>query len=147
MGNTLHAYLKKLRGDRSILLLKPSTYKTPLRYFLAIVCGYCIDFAIYAAFVAFGISVYWANAAGFCVGSVVNVMLIREFVFQDSRFRLSTDLQLSFASNGLMFGFGMGMLWVLVELAAMNPYGAKLLTNGTTFFVNYMIRAVFFRKK
>jgi putative flippase GtrA len=139
--------LKKSKGDHSILLLKPSTYKTPLRYFFSVVCGYCVDFAIYATVVAFGISVYWANAAAFCVGSVVNVVLIREFVFRDSRFRLSTDLQLSFASNGLMFGFGMGMLWVLVELAGMNLYGAKLLTNGTTFFANYVIRAAFFRRK
>ena len=130
-----------------MLLLKPSTYKTPLRYFLAVVGGYCIDFAIYAALVKFGVSVYWANTAGFCVGSVVNVILIREFVFTDSRFRLGTDLRLSFASNALIFMLGMEILWGLVELAAMNPYGAKLLTNGTTFVANYVIRAFFFRKK
>ena len=112
-----------------------------------VICGYCIDFAIYAALVSVGVSVYWANAAGFCVGSVVNIILIREFVFQDSRFSLTTDLQLSFASNSVMFALGMVVLWALVELSAMNPYGAKLLTNGTTFVGNYVIRAVFFRKK
>jgi putative flippase GtrA len=139
--------LKKLKDGLSILLQKPSTYKAPLRYFLAVVCGYCIDFAIYAALVKFGASVYWSNAAGFCVGSVVNTILIRKFVFQESRFSLSTDLQLSFASNALMFVLGMMVLWGLVELVAMNPYGAKLLTNGTTFVANYVIRAVYFRKK
>jgi len=46
-----------------------------------------------------------------------------------------------------MFALGMAVLWTLVELSAMNPYGAKLLTNGTTFVVNFVIRAVFFRKK
>lgn len=126
------------------MLLKLSTYKTPLRYFLVVICGYCIDFAIYAVLVSVGISVYWANAAGFCVGSVVNTILIREFVFHDSRFSLATDLQLSFASNALMFTLGMVLLWGLVEVSAMNPYGAKLVTNGTTFVVNYVIRAVFF---
>lgn len=139
--------MKKSKDGRSILLLKPSTYKTPLRYFLAVVCGYLIDFAIYSAFVLFGVSVYWANTAGFCVGATVNVILIRQFVFPDSRFRLSTDLQLSFVSNGLMFGFGMGILWVFVELGSINPFIAKLLTNGTTFLVNYMIRSAFFRRK
>lgn len=129
------------------MLLKLSTYKTPFCYFLAVVCGYCIDFAIYAALVALGVSVYWANAAGFCVGSVVNTVLIREFVFHDSRFSLMTDLQLSLASNTLMFAMGMTLLWGLVELSAMNPYGAKLLTNGTTFFANYALRASFFRKR
>lgn len=112
-----------------------------------VVCGYCIDFAIYAALVSAGVSVYWANAAGFCVGSAVNTILIREFVFQDSRFSLTTDLQLSFTSNTVMFALGMVMLWGLVELSKMNPYGAKLVTNGTTFIANYVIRTVFFRKK
>ena len=126
---------------------KPSTFKTPLRYFLAIVFGYCIDFAIYAVLVAFGVSVYLANTAGFCVGSIVNVILIRAFVFRDNRFRLSIDLQLSFASNSLIFGLGMGILWLLVGLAAMNPYYAKLLTNGATFSINYIIRTVYFREK
>ena len=129
------------------MLLKPSTYNKPLRYFLAVVCGYCIDFAIYASLVGIGVSVYWANTAGFCVGSVVNTILIREFVFQESRFSLATDLKLSFISNALMFALGMMLLWGLVELSKMNPYGAKLLTNGTTFIVNYAVRAVFFRKK
>jgi putative flippase GtrA len=114
---------------------------------LAVVCGYFIDFFIYSVLVSFDISIYWANAAGFCVGSVVNTVLIREFVFTDSKFSLATDLQLSFVSNALMFALGMAILWVLVELNGMNPYGAKLLTNGTTFVANYVIRAEFFRKK
>jgi putative flippase GtrA len=97
--------------------------------------------------VKFGVSVYWANAAGFGVGSIANVLLIREFVFKDSRFRLVTDLQLSFASNALIFGLGMSMLWLFIEVEQMGPYSAKLLTNGVTFGINYAIRVVFFRKK
>jgi putative flippase GtrA len=112
-----------------------------------VVCGYCLDFAIYAALVSIGVSVYWANATGFCVGSLVNTIMIREFVFRESRFSVATDLQLSFISNALIFLLGMGLLWVLVELSSINPYGAKLLANGITFVINYIIRAVFFRNK
>ncbi len=112
-----------------------------------VVCGYCIDFAIYAALVSVGVSVYWANAAGFCIGSVVNTILIREFVFQDNRFSLMADLQLSFVSNSVMFALGMTMLYGLIELGGINPYGAKLMTNGTTYVLNYVIRVIFFRKK
>lgn len=126
---------------------KLSTYKAPLRYFLVVLCGYCVDFAIYAALVNIGVTIYWSNAVGFCIGSIVNTILIREFVFRDSRFSLATDLQLSFASNIVMFTLGMAVLWILVGIGAMNPYAAKLLTNGTTFAANYIIRAVFFRKK
>ena len=139
--------MKKLKDGHFTLLLNPSTYKAPIRYFLAVTIGFCVDFAIYATLVTFDVSVYLANTAGFCVGLTVNVILIRKLVFPNSRFQFFTDLQLSFASSGLMFVFGMGMLWVLVELVDMNIYGAKLLTNGTTFFANYIIRAVFFRNK
>lgn len=94
-----------------------------------------------------GVSVYWANAAGFCVGAIVNVILIRAFVFPNSRFRLGEDVLLTVAANGAMLGLGTGMLWVLVDSLSVNPYGAKLLTNGATFVLNYVTRAVFFRKK
>ena len=112
-----------------------------------VVFGYCIDFAIYVALVSFGVSVYWANAAGFCFGSMVNTILIREFVFQENRFSLIADLYLSFVSNSVMFALGMTLLYGLIELGGINPYGAKLTTNVTTYVVNYVIRAVFFRKK
>ena len=94
-----------------------------------------------------GVSVYWANAAGFCVGAIINVILIRAFVFPDSRFRLGQDVLLTVAANGAMLGFGMGVLWMLVDALHVNLYWAKLLTNGVTFVLNYVTRSVFFRKK
>ncbi len=126
---------------------KLSTYKSPFRYFLVVLCGYCVDFSIYAALVNIGVTIFWSNAVGFCVGSIVNTILIREFVFRDSRFSLVTDLQLSFGSNTVIFALGMAVLWIFVEIGAINPYVAKLLTNSTTLTVNYIIRIIIFRKK
>lgn len=91
-------------------------------------------------------SIYLANGAGFLVGMTVNVILVRKLVFPDSRFRLIHDLQLSLISNGLMFLVGMGLLWLLVESLSLNVYLAKVLTNGATFLINFVIRAVYFRK-
>ena len=139
--------MKKSRDGRSTLLLRPSTYSDLSRYFLAVVSGFCVDFLIYAAIVVLGHSVYLANLAGFCVGTVINVVLIRVFVFPDSRFRLAADISLTFAANGAMLVLGMGALWLLVEVALVNPYWAKLLTNGTTFALNFITRTVIFRNK
>jgi len=122
-------------------------YKTPLRYLIVTTCGFWVDFSFYVAMVAMGVSIYWANAAGFCVGAVLNVLLIRKFVFTDSRFKLSADLPLTLVVNGAMLGVGMVLLWVFVDSLSINPYGAKLLANGITFILNYVIRVVFFRKK
>jgi len=118
-----------------------------LRYLIVATFGFCIDFLLYIALVAMGVSIYWANACGFCVGAAANVLLIRRFVFPDSRFRLSTDLPLTLAANGAMLGVGTGLLWVLVDALAVNPYAAKLAANGATFMLNYVTRTVFFRKK
>ena len=62
-------------------------------------------------------------------------------------FPLLLTLQLLFASNTLMLALGKAILWGLVELIAMNSYGAKLLANGTTFVANYAVRAALFRRK
>jgi putative flippase GtrA len=129
------------------LLLKLSTYKTPLRYFIVAACCFCIDFAIYAVLVAHAVSVYLANFVGFCIGVPLSVILIRAFVFPVSRFTLGKDVILAFVANGTMLAVGMGMLWVLVDWVLINPYWAKLLTNFTTFILNYVTRAIFFSKK
>lgn len=139
--------MKKARGDRFIWWRKPSIFDTPLRYFGAILCGYAVDFAVYAVLVAATLSIYAANTAAFCMGCCINVLLVRRFVFTDSRFALLTDVQLSLLANGLMFLLGMGLLWALTTLALINPYAAKLLGNAITFCLNYAVRALFFRKK
>jgi putative flippase GtrA len=127
--------------------MKLLTFNGPLRYLIVVICGYGVDFIVYSALITMAMSIYWANAVGFCVGTVVNILLIRKFVFPNSRFKLKADLLLTFVINGLMLGVGMCLLWVLVNLVLINPYGAKLLANGVTFTLNYIIRAVFFRKK
>lgn len=106
-----------------------------------------MDFALYATMVTWGESVYLSNLVAFCVGTVINVFLIRRFVFPDSRFEFGADLLLTIVANGTMLGVGMGVLWVLVEGLSMNPYLAKLVANGLTFVLNYATRATFFRVK
>lgn len=95
--------------------------------------------------VAWGESVYISNFVAFCVGTALNVLLIRRFVFPDSRFEFGTDLLLTILANGTMLAIGMGLLWVLVEGLAMNPNLAKLIANGLTFALNYVTRTTFFR--
>lgn len=127
--------------------LKQLTFSAPLRYLAVAGCGFTVDFLIYAALVASGASVYWANFAGFCIGAVVNVLLIRRFVFTNSRFSLTKDILLTFMANGGMLIFGTVLLWLLVVIVSANPYGAKLAVNGITFVMNYATRAIFFRRR
>jgi putative flippase GtrA len=118
-----------------------------LRYFLVVSGGFAVDFALYAALVSIGQSVYTANFAGFSLGAAFNVLLIRRFVFPSSRFNFGADLLLTLLTNGTMLGVGMGLLWVLVGGLGLNPYLAKLAANGLTFVLNYATRAIFFTVK
>ena len=109
--------------------------------------GFSLDFLIYAILFSIGISVYWSNAAGFCVGAIFNLILIRTFVFKESRFSLRRDLFLTVTLNGAMLGIGNALLLILIDIVQINPFWAKLFTNSLTFILNYFTRDVFFRKK
>lgn len=119
----------------------------PLRYFAVALCGFSVDFVFYATIVAMGGSAYLANAAGFCIGAMINVILIRTFVFPDSRFRMGQDILLTILANGAMLGVGMVVLWIQIDVLSVNLYWAKLVTNGLTFVLNYATRSIFFRKE
>jgi putative flippase GtrA len=89
--------------------------------------------------------VYVANGISFSIGAALTVVLIRAFVFRDSRFQLGADVLLTFVTNGTMLMVGMAFLWFLVDVIAINPYWAKLLTNALTFVVNYFVRVNVFK--
>lgn len=109
-------------------------------------CGYVADFAIYTALIAIECSPYFSNSVGFCVGTIINVALIRAYVFPVSRFPFVQDVLLTFMANGAMFFLGMCMLWILIDAFNTNLYLSKLLANGLTFVLNYATRSIFFRK-
>lgn len=117
------------------------------KYFAVVLCGYVLDFSIYALLIYFDWPIYKANFFGFIVGVFINVILIRIFVFPDSRFSIGIDLGLSVLALGLMFIVGMLILWILVDVFGFHPYGSKLFANGLTFMLNYIFRLVFFSLK
>lgn len=88
---------------------------------------------------------YIANVVGFFVGITINVTLIRKYVFRENKFSYKNDIALSIFANGATLGIGMMILWALVELIQINPYIAKIATNGITFMINYFVRLIFFR--
>lgn len=120
-------------------------YKAPLTYFGVVLVGYAVDFSVFSLLVALGVWLVLANSVAFVAGSVINALLIRQFVFSNNRFRAHTDLVLTLMVNVFFFLLGTWLLSWLVSYVGMNPYGAKILTNGFTFAGNFTARAVFFR--
>ncbi|OUX38054.1 MAG: hypothetical protein CBE26_01935 [Kiritimatiellaceae bacterium TMED266] len=117
-----------------------------LKYFSVVVCGYLVDIAIFILLIESGWSIYLANCAGFVVGSIFNVILIRLYVFSDSRFELLHDLGYSLISNTLILFVGLAMLWLLVEQFNRTAIVAKVTANGLTFFINFIIRKQLFSR-
>ena len=78
---------------------------------------------------------------------MVNTLLIRSYVFLDSKYSMLKDMQLSFLSNGLVYVVGTVFILAIIENFEANPYVAKLTANCLTFLSNCAIRNIFFRKK
>ena len=100
---------------------------------------------MFAVVIGGGGSIYLANLGGFCVGATINVLLIRRYVFQQTRFKLGVDLAMTWVSNGAVLGIGTFALWFLVDVVGINTYWAKFISNVLTFVVNYIIRITIFR--
>lgn len=120
-------------------------FRAPLTYLVVVLVGYAVDFAAFSLLVALGVWLVLANSVAFVAGAVINAILVRRLVFSDNRFHPGTDLLLTLMVNVLFFLFGTWLLWWLVGSVGMNPYGAKILTNGFTFAGNFTARAIFFR--
>ncbi len=116
------------------------------KYFLVALCGYAVNFLIYIAMVSANGSVYLANATGFCVGAVLNVLLIRAYVFAGSKFRVGVDIFLTILANGAMLGVGMLVLLVQIGILGVNLSWAKLVTGSLTFFQTFR-PVTFFQRK
>lgn len=126
------------------MFLKKLISKSIFRYLAVVGGAYCADFALYVLIVQAGWSVYLANLIGFTFGTTLSVILIRRYALPQSRFELLPDIALTILANGTTIVASMVFLWVLVGYLNMNPYLAKVVANGSTFFLNYMVRVIFF---
>lgn len=117
-----------------------------VRYFGVALIGFAVDFATYALVLHATGQLALAHILGFVVGGSINVLLIRSFVFPDSRFSLLKDVVLTLGANGLMMLCGLVLLWTLVHQMTIEPHLAKLGTNAITFALNYATRKLFFSR-
>ena len=120
-------------------------FRAPIVYLAVVLVGYAVDFAVFSLMLALGAWLVLANTGAFVTGAVVNAVLVRRFVFSNNRFRARADLALTLLVNVFFFVLGTWLLTWLVGSLGINPYGAKVLTNGFTFAGNFTTRAVFFR--
>lgn len=85
-----------------------------------------------------------ANIVSFLFGATINLALIRQFIFPNTRFEFSTDLILTLIVNGFLVSIGTFLIWMLTDIMNIYPLGAKLLANGLTFMLGYWARLKFF---
>lgn len=115
------------------------------RYLLIVLAGVTIDLIIFLGLIEFGAGYYLSFAVGFGCGTVVNVLLLRQF-HNKAKFKLLKDVMLTFAANGSSFWVGLGVFAVFVEYISGHPLIAKIASIIFTFFVNYLVRVKFFQK-
>jgi putative flippase GtrA len=116
-----------------------------LKYLLTVIIGVIVDYIFYSCFYyAFGLGVIISNSLSFIIGTCVNLILVRKFVFTNYKFTLLKDIILTLGSNGSVYFIGILFMYYLVEYQKLNHYLAKTLVMGLTFFINYFIRKYIF---
>ena len=110
------------------------------RYFWIVLTGFSVDYLAFLYLVEHSLNFYLANVCAFLIGMSANVLLIRRFLSISPRFNFCLDLLFSSLTSGTVLGLGTLLLWILIEGASIPHYLAKLVANGITFGINYLIR-------
>ena len=115
------------------------------KYFVVGGVAASVDLAIFATLVK-GLHVIWPIAAtlSFVVATGVNYFLSIRFVFASGqRFRPINEVILVFVLSALGLIFNQCILYLLIEICAIELILAKILATGLVFFFNYGIRRYF----
>jgi putative flippase GtrA len=102
----------------------------------------CVDVGFFAIFAKWLHYPYlWVAAGGFLLGTLVNYLLSKRFVFiAHGRHSRVVEIGLVYAVSLLGLGLHQLILFWLVEHAAVDLMNAKLTATGTVFFWNYLAR-------
>lgn len=103
-----------------------------------------MDFILYSILVLHQVNIFLANTIAFLMGTIVNVYLIRSFVFINYRYNFIKDCVISIFTNGVVYLVGLAGMGLLVYVGGVNHYLAKCSVMVGTFFVNFTTRKKLF---
>lgn len=145
--------MKNQKTDHYILLMikqiLTKIFKSNItKYFFLVIRGLFVDYLVYTLlYYVLNFGVIISNCLSFLVGLLVNVVLLRKYLFCVVRFSLIHDYFLSVVSNGGVYFLGTLMMAFMVHNLFFNHYVAKTIVLGVTFFINFFVRKYFFTKQ
>lgn len=115
---------------------------TLLRYACVGGCAAAVDISFFAIFAKWLDHPYlWVAASGFLLGTLVNYLLSKRFVFTAcGRYNRIMEVGLVYAVSLIGLGLHQLILFWMVEHAAVRLMSAKLTATGAVFFWNYLSR-------
>ncbi len=119
---------------------KQSIFKRGLRYLAAVIFGFSVDFVIFLALVKYGMPVVFANSIGFIFGFSINVYMIRLLAFPGTVVPGHLDYFVTFVVNLTVMVLSSLIIWTLLVHYSITIVSAKLLANGFSLLVNFVIR-------
>ena len=115
-------------------------------YLLIVSIGFFLDLCVFFSLTYISINIYLSNIIAFIIGSFINLLLIRKFLFINFRFNLLEDWLLTLPLNGLVIIIGTLLIYILHEILAISVVLSKLSSTLVTLIVNYALRVKFFNK-
>lgn len=115
------------------------------RYFFAGGAAAAVDFAIFFTAVK-GLGYPWFGAAifSFVVATAANYLLSIRFVFESRvRFRRREEVALVFMVSAVAMVLNQAILWLAIDLLALNLLLSKITATGAVFLFNFGCRHYF----
>ena len=113
-------------------------YREPLCYLVVGLCTTAINYGMYAALHAVGLHYMLGNALAWCSAVAFAYFANGRWVYRSTSRRGIREAGAFVASRLFSLGLESGMLYLLVELARLGVYPAKLLTAVVVVVVNYL---------
>lgn len=111
------------------------------KYLIVVIIGLIADYGVYSInYYVFKLGIVGSNLIAFAIGALLNMILIRIYIFSNPRFTFIVDYLLTLLSNGIVVLGGTMLMVIMVNHLSMNHYVAKSISMIITFILNYIIR-------
>ena len=133
----------KLKVDQCMLLKKDIISNPPFLYTVILSIGYVFDIIFFSTLIFFEFDSIFSYVLSFFLGTIVNVVLLREY-FMKAKFSFFKDLSLTIFANSFVMLIGLGLFAFLFRSLGFNVIFAKIFSNIATLLINYLTRRAYF---
>jgi hypothetical protein len=123
-----------------MLLHNQSIFNRFTWYFIVVIFGVLVDLSVFLTLSSWGFAILTANAAGFFLGALINIFLIRLLAFPRTTVPNYLDYMVTLIVNLILMFTATVLILILNTEFGFSLINSKLFANTFTLIFNFLIR-------